>query len=130
MGLLVLRTEDAPEVRQWCETAVKRGEKDLFYKWKIKIFHSSKKSELLIVIDAQPLIPPFYLAGWAVAFGVLMIWGVNIAVWIGVVIGMGGYFWTSSFLHHMTWIALRKKVKYSGLLKRVKLSDLVKEVIL
>lgn len=128
MAVLAVRTEAQPEVKSWCDQAVKRGEKDLFFKWKIKVI--PKDQDLLIVMDAQPLIPHFYLVGWLLAFAVLLIWGMNIAVWIGVVIGMGGYFWTASFLHHMIWLALRKKAKYSGRLKRVKLSELVKEVVL
>lgn len=128
MSVLAVRTEDKPEVRQWFNETRARSKTDRFIKWKMKVIKSGK--DLLLVFEFKPVIFNFTIFGWVMAFGVFFVWGLNWVVWAGVVIGMGTYFWTPEFCHHMTILALRKKAKYRGSIKRVKLSELIQEVVL
>lgn len=132
MALFVLRTESRPEVRRWLdETRLRSQEKSLIknpFKWKLKVIKTGK--ELLIVCGVEPVFFNFSIFGWVTALAVFFIWGIHWVVWLGVLVGMLSYFWTAEFYYHMTWLALRKKAKYRGSIKRVKLAELIEEVVL
>lgn len=132
MPLFVVKTENNPEVKQWFnETRLRSKEASLIknpFKWKLKVIKTGK--DLLIVCDVQPVIFNFSIFGWVTAFTVFFIWGLHWVVWLGVLVGMMTYFWTSEFYYHMTWLALRKKARYEGSIKRIKFSELIREVVL
>lgn len=132
MALFVVRTKDKAEVRQWFDETRERSKENNFiknpFKWKLKMIKQGR--DLLIVCDVQPLIFNFTIFGWVTAFVVFFLWGANWIVWSSVIVGMGTYFWTSAFFYQMTKLALRRKAKYSGPLKRVKLAELIKRVVL
>lgn len=132
MALFAVRTEDKPEVKQWFNETRHRSQDDSFirnpFKWKLKAIKTGQ--DLLIVCDVEPVIPNFTIFGWVTSFAIAFIWGVGWYVWPGVCVGMLTYFWTADFYYQMTKVALRKKAKYRGSIKRVKLSELIKEVVL
>lgn len=83
----------------------------------------------LIVVEINPLYPNFSLFGWLSGIGVMFVWGVTawlIPCWI---IGCTGIFWSSHFYYWMNKKGLRK-AGYSGSMDRVKLTNLIKEVIM
>lgn len=132
MALFAVRLDDCPAVNKWYSETVERGKQDSLIKnpikWRWKRF--KKGRSVLLVCDASPAYFNFSIFGWITAVGILLIWGMNWAVWVFLAMGMLGYFWTSTFFYHMTWLALRKKMHYKGLLKRVRLRNVVQEVVL
>lgn len=132
MALFAVRVEDSPVVNKWYAETLERSQQDSLvqnpFKWRWKKFRHEKK--LLLVCEASPVIPNFCPIFWLSAVGVLVVWGVNPVFWILIGLGLCWYFWTSAFYYHMTWVALRRKQKYRGVFKRVKLSDVVREVVL
>lgn len=132
MALFVIKTADRPEVNQWFADTLHRSKDDSLvknpFKWKMKRIKTGR--DLFLVMDAQPVIPNFSIFGWVTALAILLTWGFNVGVWIFLGIGLLGYFWTAEFFYHMTLLALRKKAKYQGKIKRIKLADLIREVVL
>lgn len=132
MALFVLRTDDKPEVRQWFSDTLTRSKSNSIiknpFKWKLKIIKRGR--DLLLVCDVQPILFNFSIFGWITALAVFLVWGAHWVVWIGVFVGMLTYFWTSDFYYQMTKLALRKKAKYAGKIKRIELSELIQEVVL
>jgi len=132
MVLFVVRTKDKAEVRQWFDDTRKRSKDASIvknpFRWKLKIIKQGRN--LVMVCDVQPLIFNFTIFAWISAFAIFFIWGAHLMVLISVIIGMGTYFWTSDFYYQMTKLALRRKAKYSGPIKRVKLAELIRREIL
>lgn len=132
MPVYVVRTKDKPEVRKWFSDTERRSKEESLIKnpikWDLKIIDKGK--DVLMVCDAQPVIPHFWVFGWITALAILCIWGVNAGFWIFVSIGCLGYFWSGDFFYRMTVMALRKKAGYVGPIKRVKLDEFIRGVVL
>lgn len=131
MVVFALKTEDVKEVRQWVKETVERSkETDLIknpLKWKFQLVKSG--GALIMVCDVQPLIFCYPIMGWLIAIIVASVWGFNQVFWISVSLGLTSFFWTAEFFYRMTRLALRKNAKYAGRIDRVKLSDVIKEVV-
>ena len=131
MSLYSLKTEDSVFVRQWVKATKKRGEDNNLLKnpfvWNIKTF--KRKADLFVVVDAKPLLPNFSIMGWVCGLFVIMIWGVTFWLIPCMVLGCLHVFWTGEFLFLMTKKALRKHW-YSGPIKRLKHSEIIRELIL
>jgi hypothetical protein len=131
MAIFALRVEDRPEVRQWIDATWQRGKHLPVsmnpYVWRFRTI--KKKENLLVVCEAKPLIFNFSVGGWIAGLGIVFIVGYHWILWPCVFVGMLGYFWTSDFFYQMSRLAL-KKVKYEGSIKRVKMDDVVREVVL
>ena len=132
MALFALRTRDSRKVREWFSDTQKRSEdKSLLrnpLKWKLKSI--KKGQDLILVCDVVPVYFNFSIFGWITGFGVVVIWGYHWVLWPCILLGMLGYFWTWPFFYQMMKLALRMKARYTGPIKRVKLSELIKEVVL
>lgn len=131
MAVFALRTEDHSTVDEWVYASIQRGRylpaTKNPYEWRFKKVR--RKDSLLIVCEAKPLIPQFFWGGWIAGAGVFVVWGYHWVLWPCVLVGMLGYFWSSEFFYLMSRLALRKE-GYKGSIKRVRLVELVKEVVL
>ena len=131
MAVFALRTLDHSAVDEWVYASMQRGKHLPIarnpYEWRFK--KVKKKDSLFVVCEVKPLVPPFYLGGWIAGAGVFLVWGYHWVLWPCVVVGMLGYFWTGEFFYQMSRLALRK-AGYKGSIKRIKLSELVREVVL
>lgn len=132
MALFVVRVEDRKCVRQWFSDTQERSKEDSVLrnplKWRLNSIKQGKS--LLLVCDVEPVFFNFSVFGWVSGVAVFLIWGYHWVLWPCVIIGMMTYFWTADFFFQMTKLALRKKAKYSGPVKRVKLAELIREVVL
>jgi len=131
MSLYSIKTENLLNVTNWVKETKKRGQensimKNPFY-WKFKTIKTKK--DLIIVIDARPVLPNFSFMGWFCGAVFLILWGVSALLIPCIFVGCMGIFWTADFLFFMTKRALRKQ-GYKGPIKRIKHADLIREVIL
>lgn len=131
MALFIMQTKNRPAVHNWFMETVKRSKDSSAVKnpftWKLKLERSD--NDLLLVCDAQPIIFNFAIFGWFSAVGVLMVWGVNIAFWLLIMLGMMSYFWTADFYYRMSILALKKN-GYRGEIKRIKPSEYIRRRVL
>ena len=131
MVVFAVRVSDCVEFRNWLKKTIDRGKnlpvaKNPF-EWKFKTFKKNKN--VLLVCEARPLLFNFSYMGWLSALGIFLTFGLHWILWPCVIVGMLGYFWTSGFYYNLLWIALKKQSK-SVVVKRVKLDDVIREVVL
>jgi len=137
MSLYSFKTDWSPVVEKWIRATKKRGlENNMLknpYFWKIKTMTKPKRllkrGELIVIIDAKPLLPNFSFMGWVCGIFVLMIWGATMWLIPCMILGCLHVFWTGEFMFLMTKKALRKH-GYTGPIKRLKHSEIIRELIL
>jgi len=137
MSLYGLKTDNPDEVLVWVRATKNRGQDNNVLKnpfvWTIKTLTKPKgllkRGELIVVIDAKPLLPNFSFMGWVCGIFVLMIWGATFWLIPCMMLGCLHVFWTGEFMFLMTKKALRKH-GYTGPIKRLKHSEIIREVIL
>lgn len=131
MSLYAIKTENIGVIHKWVEQTVDRGKENNMlknpYEWKITKVR--KKNDLIVVIDAKPLYPNFSWLGWMGGVMVLFVWGASKWLIPCCIVGCLGIFWTADFMVLMTKKALRK-AGYTGPIKRMKHSEIIKEAIL
>ena len=131
MSLYAFKTDHSTPVTKWVNATRKRGKSNNVLKnpfiWTIKTF--KRKDDLIVVVDAKPLLPNFSWMGWMGGVMILFVWGASTWLIPFLVLGCLGVFWTAEFLFLMTRKALRKH-GYSGPIKRLKLTEFIREVIL
>lgn len=131
MSLYGFKTENTLNVTDWVKATKQRGKDTNLLKnpftWKIKAI---KRGESLVcIIDAKPVYFNFSWFGWITGGGILLIWGPTAWIIPFLLIGCMGIFWTAEPLFLLNKKALRKH-GYSGPIKRLKFSEIIKEVIL
>lgn len=131
MPVYVLRTLKVKSVVKWVDDTRRRSESGNLLKNPFKMqFRVYKNADhLLLLCKVNPIYPNFSVFGWLTGFAVLLIWGYHWILWPCLLVGMMGYFWSSPFYAFMTRVALRKKAKYSGPIKRLWMSHFVEEVM-
>lgn len=131
MSLYAMQLNKSPEVDEWLKQTMERSKDNSMLKnpfvWRIK--QRTKKGRSIIVVDVKPLFPNFSWLGWMSGVTVLFVWGATKWLIPCFIVGGLGVFWTSEFFFLMTKKALRK-AGYSGPIKRLKFSAVIREVIL
>ena len=131
MSLYSFKTDHSTAVIKWVNATKKRGQDNNLLKnpfvWNIKTF--KRKEDLFVVIDAKPLLPNFSFMGWICGLFVLIIGGVTAWLIPCMILGCLHIFWTGEFMFFATSKALRKH-GYSGPIKRLKHSEIIRELIL
>jgi hypothetical protein len=118
-------------VTKWIADTKKRTTYDNVFKnpFKTKIRFWNKKGEVLLLMDITPIYFNYSIYGWFMSAGTLLLFGFGWWMWPGIVLGCLGLFWTSEFYFVMTKLGLRR-TGYKGKIKRMKLSRLIREVVL
>ena len=126
---MMLEKQDA--VSKWIAQTNERTKEESFLKnpFKTKMKFWLRKKEVLLLIDIQPLYFNFTIFGWLLAVGTLIAFGFGWWLIPGIVLGCLGVFWTADFYFLMAKLGLRK-AGYTGKVKRLKLSEIIREVIL
>lgn len=132
MPVYALKTQKARSVQKWLkETKARSKEGNMLKNPFMMEFRSySNKSDLILLCKVKPLYPNVSIMGWISAFAIVFVWGWHWVLWPCIILGMLGYFWTSEFYATMTRIALRRKAKYTGPIKRLRLAKFIEEVLL
>jgi hypothetical protein len=94
----------------------------------LDVIQQKDKLKLLNIIDMQPLYPNVSYYGFLIAFGVWFIFGYNIIVTLGILMGCLGIFWTSYIWALFYYIGLKKK-GYNGYFKIISNSESLKLVL-
>lgn len=128
MILYAIKTDKDPAVDTWIKETKERSKENSMLKnpfmWKIK-----KVKKNITVFDVRVLFPNFSWMGWVTGVMVLFVWGATKWLIPCMIVGGLGIFWTGEFFFWMTKKGL-KKAGYSGPVKRLKLREVIQEVVL
>ena len=125
---MMLEKQDA--VSKWIAETDKRSKEENFFKnpFKLRMKFWLRKKEVLLIMDIKPLYFNFSVFGWFMSAGALFMFGFGWWLWPGIILGCLGVFWTADFYFFMAKLGLRK-AGYKGKIKRLKLGDIIREVI-
>jgi len=117
-------------VAKWIAETTKRTQEENFLKnpFKTKIKFWLKKKQLLLLMDITPIYFNYTIFGWVMSAGTLLMFGLGWWVWPGIILGCLGFFWTSEFYFEMTKLGLRR-AGYKGKIKRMRLGEVIREVV-
>lgn len=131
MSLYAFKTENHNAVIEWVSATKQRAKDTSLIKnplnWRIKTIR--REDFLYVIVEAKPVYFNFSWFGWVTAGGLLVILGLSAWIIPFLVIGCLGIFWTAEPVFLLTKKALRKH-GYSGSIKRLKLGDMIREVVL
>jgi len=131
MSLYAFKTDLNQRVLDWVKATKRRGQDNHLLKnpfvWKFKTI--KRDENLIVVIDAKPVLFNYSWFGWITGIVILLLWGATLWVLPFLFIGCLGVFWSAEFMFLMTKKALRK-CEYKGKVERLKYSALIREVLL
>lgn len=131
MSLYCFQTYLNSDVERWVKETKERGKESNLLKnpfhWKIKTI--KRHDRLFVIVDAKPVYFNFSWFGWITGGGILVIWGPTAWIIPFLLIGCCGIFWTAEPLFLLTKKALRK-YGYKEYIKRLKFSEIIREVMM
>lgn len=93
----------------------------------IRLF--DKKEEYVLILSMKPLYPNFSFFGWLILFAMILFFNsFSYLMIIPFILGLLGFFWSSTFFYIMACLGLRKK-GYCGKIKRVPVSKALEKVV-
>jgi len=131
MVLYAFRTNRELVVEAWVKRTNKSlsGTNMLTNPFNGRVKQLGTKEGLVVVVDIRPLYPNFSVFGWMTAVVLFVLFGLSWWLLPCVFIGCLGVFWSNHFYFWVTKKSLRR-VLYDGSIKRLSLSDLVREVVM
>jgi len=131
MVLYAFRTNRELVVEAWVKRTNKSlsGTNMLTNPFNGRVKQLGTKEGLVVVVDIRPLYPNFSVFGWMTAVVLFVLFGLSWWLLPCVFIGCLGVFWSNHFYFWVNKKSLRRAL-YDGSIKRLSLSDLVREVVM
>lgn len=131
MAIYSFRTAKSEAVNKWLLETKERSKENNFLKnpFKLRFKKIVQKESWIIVVEMTPVFANISFIWWMMAFGIFFLWGLTPLILVPAIAGLSGIFWTSDFYFFMNKQAL-KKSGYKAKIQRLKLADLISEVVL
>lgn len=125
---MVLDKQDS--VMQWIADTSRRGKEEGLVKnpFKVRIKFWLRKKEVLLVMSMNSVYFNYTIFGWVAAVASYLLLGFGWWLFPWVVFGCLGVFWSPEFYYWTTRLGL-KKAGYTGKFRRLRLKDIIQEVV-